>query len=568
MGSRSQGRRVVGVGLAVAAVWLGATFAGAEGFYPVGGLSTSSDWGASVSLPDGSALVVSQNSIQKYYPAGRAFGLVAYLPVTHGSGLSATLLADGRVLIVGGDVWGASVASAEIYDPVTNTVSPTGSLSVARTHHTATLLADGRVLVAGGGRSSWSGSGLASAEIYDPGAGSFAATGDMASARQNATATRLPDGRVLVAGGYGTDQIAQATAELYDPVSGAFAPAVDMGAGRADHTATALADGSILVTGGHASAPGPSLASAEVYDPAAGVFLPTGTMSSPRGAQTATLLENGRVLVVGGFTEFPYAPTLTSAEIWDPSTGVFTSVAHGMRDARGRHVAAAMPGGEVLVAGGFAQSGSPGWTAEVYSPVFEDTEPPVIYNVQDFTVAANQYDTNGTYVYYYPWATDNVDANPIVTCAPPSGSYVPVGTTTVSCSATDSWGNTASARFGVTVLEALKVTFTIDAFGSVDKKTGVAVVGGTLSCNRAASAGVSGQLTQLVANRATLVGYLSVYGAQCNTAQTAWSSTVTTQNGLFNPGKAGVSASAFASDNYSSAGVGGERTIQLRAKNQ
>ena len=177
----------------------------------------------------------------------------------------------------------------------------------------------------------------------------------------------------------------------------------------------------------------------EVYDPAAAAFLPTGDMSSPRGAQTATVLDDGRVLVAGGFTDFPYAPTLATAEIWDPATGVFTPVAHGMRDARGRHVAAALPEGEVLVAGGFAQLGSPGWSAEVYSPVFEDTEPPVIYNVQDFTVAANQYDTNGTYVYYYPWAADNVDVNPIVTCVPPSGSYLPVGTTTVSCSATDSW---------------------------------------------------------------------------------------------------------------------------------
>jgi hypothetical protein len=566
MGYQGWGRRVFGFAFAVTAALLPAAWAGAEGFYPVGGLYTNRISAASIDLPD-RFLVVSDDTVERYYPDSRSFGLVAYLPASHGSGLTATVLDDGRVLIVGGSVWGSPVASADIYDPSTGMVASVGALQVARTDHTATLLRDGRVLVAGGSVYGHYTSALATAEIFDPATNAFSPTGDMTSARQGATATLLPDGRVLVAGGYDAGGLAVSSADLFDASLDAFvASPGSMGAARASHTATALADGRVLVVGGHSGFPGPSLASAEIYDPTSSTFAPAGDMAFPRGAHTATLLADGRVFVAGGFTAFPFTgETLSSAELWDP-TGAFARVAHGMRDARGRHVATALADGEVLVAGGMGQCCGGLYSAEVYSPTFEDTEPPVIYNVQDVTVAASQYDNNGTYVYYYPWATDDVDASPIVTCQPPSGSYLPVGTTTVTCSATDSWGNTGTATFAVTVLEALRVTFTIDAFGSVDKGTGVAVVSGTMSCNRPASAGVNGQLTQVVANRATLVGYLSVYGAQCGTAPTAWSAPVTAQNGRFNSGKAGVSASVFANDNYSSVGAGGERTIQLRAK--
>lgn len=566
MASPAGGRGVFGVGLAAVAAWLTAASGGAEGFYPVGGLYTSRTSAASINLPD-RFLVASDNTIERYFPDGQWFGLVAYLPANHGSGLTATVLNDGRVLIVGGNWWGTPVAKAEIYDPSTGTVTSAGDLSLARTDHTATLLSDGRVLVAGGSSGGHYSSALATAEIFDPATSQFSPTGEMTSTRQGATATLLPDGKILVAGGYNTEGVAVSSVDVFDPSLDAFAlsPA-SLGAARANHTATVLADGRVLLVGGHSAFPGPSLQSAEIYDSTTSSFDWAGDMTFPRGAHTATLLADGRVFVAGGFTAFPFTgEALSSAEIWDP-TGAFTPVAHGMRDARGRHIATALANGEVLVAGGMGQCCGGLYSAEVYSPSFEDTQPPVINNIQDFTVAANQYDSNGTYVYYYPWATDNVDASPIVTCQPPSGSYLPVGTTTVACSATDSWGNTGMATFVVTVLEALKLTLTIDAFGSVDQDTGVAVVGGTMSCNRLASAGISGQLTQVVARRATLVGYLSVYGAQCDTAPRAWSGTVTAQNGRFGSGKADVSASAFANDNYSSAGAGGERTIQLRAK--
>ena len=114
---------------------------------------------------------------------------------------TATLLQDGRVLVVGGGGEGyASRTSVELYDPATGTFSRTGSLKTGRWLHTATLLSDGRVLIAGG--RSPNDSTYASAELYDPRTGKFTSTGSMKASRQQHTATLLPDGRVLIAGGF------------------------------------------------------------------------------------------------------------------------------------------------------------------------------------------------------------------------------------------------------------------------------------------------------------------------------------------------------------------------------
>jgi galactose oxidase-like protein/Kelch motif protein len=241
---------------------------------------------------------------------------------------TATLLLDGRVLITGGnDAYGHSLASAELYDPKTGTFSPTGSMATARGFHTATRLADGRVLIAGGDSAGWSaGHGLASAEIYDPKTGTFSPTGPMTESRGSHVATLLPDGRVLITGGVDSNGRASlASAELYDPKTGKFTPTGSMADGRTFHAAALLEDGRVLVTGGvHTGLDyaAPFLASAEIYDPKAGTFTPTGSMTDGRIAQTATLLPDGHVLVAGGFDG---KADVTTAELYDPESGTFKS---------------------------------------------------------------------------------------------------------------------------------------------------------------------------------------------------------------------------------------------------
>jgi hypothetical protein len=237
----------------------------------------------------------------------------------------ATLLADGRVLVTGGDGAYGPLASAEIYDPRTARFSPTGSMVIASSLHTATLLPDGRVLVAGGGDSA-GGLCFPLAEIYDPTTGTFTRTGALTTNRCGHTATPLADGRVLLAAGTSNWEGTgfQSSAEIYDPKTGKFTTTGSMAVAPGMATATLLSDGRVLVAGGN-QVLDQSLASAEIYDPKTGTFSPTGSMATARTFHTATRLFDGRVLVIGGDSDGwnIAGPFLASAEIYNPLTGTF-----------------------------------------------------------------------------------------------------------------------------------------------------------------------------------------------------------------------------------------------------
>ena len=173
----------------------------------------------------------------------------------------------------------------------------TGSMNNARHRHSAVMLANGKVLIVGGTPTGAS-APLASAELYDPAAGTWATTGSMANPRVYHTATLLANGKVLVAGGYDGSQ-SLASAELYDPATGTWTATGSMTNPRPIHTATLLTNGKVLVAGGYGRA-GYYLTSAELYDPATGIWSVTGSMANPRSIHTATLLTNGKVLVAGG----------------------------------------------------------------------------------------------------------------------------------------------------------------------------------------------------------------------------------------------------------------------------
>jgi hypothetical protein len=276
-------------------------------------------------------------------------------------GHRATLLSSGKVLITGGwtDPYGnSSFASAEVYDPASGTWSAGASMISHRADHTATLLPNGKVLVSGGYIAN---SALASAEVYDPASGTWSATTSMATPRHAYTATLLPNGKVLVTGGWNYSSLA--SAEVYDPASGTWSATASMASARHWHTATLLANGKVLVVGGSVSGNGSSsLASAEVYDPASGTWSATASMTLARHVHEATLLPNGKVLVTGGRN----GGYLASAEVYDPASGTWSATA-SMASAHSAHEATLLPNGKVLVSG-TGDGPTPTSSAEVYDP--------------------------------------------------------------------------------------------------------------------------------------------------------------------------------------------------------
>jgi len=341
-----------------------------SGFTSTGSLHEARGLHTATLLPDNKVLVAYGSNSSSYTEAAGYVGLTSVEVYDAGAGTfteiygddglgiyghTPTLLQNGTVLLAGGfinDVWayGPSTSSngAGLYDSATGVLGGTGNMTANRGGHTATLLADGKVLIAGGADTDPTGTGLASAELYDPSTGTFTQTGNMSVGRYLHTATLLQNGTVLIVGGALTSTSNPvATAEVYNPATGMFTMTTDaMATAREQHTATLLADGRVLIAGGTTSTgTGDPTATAEVYDPATGSFSVTGSMAEARILHTATLLPSGQVLVAGGGNEN------STAEIYDPTTGSF-SITVGMMIGRSGHTATLLPNGSVLVAGG------------------------------------------------------------------------------------------------------------------------------------------------------------------------------------------------------------------------
>jgi hypothetical protein len=295
---------------------------------------------------------------------------------------TATLLADGRVLIAGGEmlVDGTSgmfktLSNAEIYDPATGTFTATGNMTAPRAYHTATLLPNGKVLIAGGEQINYPTGGvaeptLASAELYDPDTGTFSATGTLTTSRASHTATLLSNGTVLIAGGlqspsgvYVASAVAfLASAEIYDPSTGIFTATGNMTSVWAD-TATLLANGKVLITRDDLVTP-LYVSSADLYDPLIGTFTSAGFLNANHTMPTATLVTNGKVLIAGGDMGDGDGATVI-AELYDPATGAFSSTG-SLTVGREEDTATLLSDGSVLFAGGHNDLAA---SAEIYGPL-------------------------------------------------------------------------------------------------------------------------------------------------------------------------------------------------------
>jgi N-acetylneuraminic acid mutarotase len=291
---------------------------------------------------------------------------------------TATLLSSGKVLVAGGfgriGSGGAAITpSVELFDPAARAWSTVTPMSLPRYVHTATLLPSGKVLVAGG-LSPMGSSGpfapVSSTELYDPVDNTWSAAAPMSSPRVGHTATLLPSGKVLVVGGTGDNHTPLATAELYDPATNTWTPAGSMGVSRLAHAAALLSSGKVLVTGGRTSS---ITATAEVYDPVSGSWSPTGGMSLTRMDHMTAVLHSGRVLAAGGITNWEMSMNAV-VEQYDPMAGTWSTTGP-LALARRNEVVVALPSGKALVIGGeYAGPGGDGFSvgaAELYEPVME-----------------------------------------------------------------------------------------------------------------------------------------------------------------------------------------------------
>ena len=320
---------------------------------------------AAVLLPTGRVLIVGgleRNGVTQ--PSAELFDLTTGRFIAtgrplaqHGWGVTATLLRNGKVLVAGGGSFGCdspcSTASAELYDPATETFAFTGKMTVPRAEARAALLRSGEVLLVGGTPVTESNPVL-SAELYHPSTGTFTSLG----ATHLFDATQiilLTDGKALVVSSSGTD--------LYDPSTGRFTSTGTMTLPRTKFGGALLPDGRVLIAGGQVGgAWGTRTTSTQIYDPQTGRFAPGPQLNEDRFklSKAVVSLKDGRVLIAGG-AERP--------EVYDPNSGIFVPVGGVTLDGFCFSTATLLSDGRVLLAGGYAKPGGSGVNhAWLYQP--------------------------------------------------------------------------------------------------------------------------------------------------------------------------------------------------------
>jgi hypothetical protein len=439
-------------------------------FFAVGPMNAARWVHSETLLPNGKVLVTGgsfQLPAELFDPVTNTFTVLPAGAVSDRLYGSATAMADGRVLLAGGTD-GGGIVNAEIFDPATLSSTPVAATMVSpRYGHSATLLSTGKVLICGGQTLS----GVSNtAELFDPADESFSPVASSLSVPRSAhIATHMSDGSVLLAGGYtgpgAAGNSATNTADIFDPATESFLPvASPMNSARYGHTATLLPDGKVLLAGGWNGTA--AVASAEIFDPTALTFTAlANAMTSPRETHSATLLLNGQVVIAGG--DVDNLTPLNTAELFDPSLRTFTLLSPDvMTAARRLHSATLLPNGRVLLTGGYTNQ-QPINTAELFEC------PPVLANIPADIVAEASNASGTTVIFSAPLATDFAGQAVQVNSTPSSGTVFPLGTTPVTCTATDAAGRTVSGNFNVVVADTTPPVITVPADMTVAKQKGV-----------------------------------------------------------------------------------------------